>query len=346
MQNITDCHNRHYIWVMTALAVVLTALFITSLLVGSVKIPAKEVVAILTGDSAQYEPWRIIVLETRLPMAITAMLSGAALAVAGLLLQTTFSNPLAGPSILGVSSGASLGVAVVMLSAGTMLDASIIGNIGVLLGAFLGASAVLLVMLLFSSVVKGNMMLLIIGILVSYITGSLISVLNFFSTQEGVHSYVIWGLGSFMGVTWEQTPMFSAVGIIALLWSLMLVKPLNAMLLGERYASNLGVNVKAVRNQLLALSGVLTAVVTAYCGPIEFVGLVVPHIARLLLRTSNHVRLLPATMLCGAMIALLCSIISVLPSNGILPVNAITPIIGVPIILYILINRKKIPYFN
>ena len=149
-----------------------------------------------------------------------------------------------------------------------------------------------------------------------------------------------------MGVTWEQTPMFSAVGIIALLWSLMLVKPLNAMLLGERYASNLGVNVKAVRNQLLALSGVLTAVVTAYCGPIEFVGLVVPHIARLLLRTSNHVRLLPATMLCGAMIALLCSIISVLPSNGILPVNAITPIIGVPIILYILINRKKIPYFN
>lgn len=190
-------------------------------------------------------------------------------------------------------------------------------------------------------------MLLIIGILVSHLASSAISLLNFFSTQEGVHSFVIWGLGNFSGVTFERLPIFASLIIIALGLSLLLVKPLNALLLGARYAENLGVNIRATRNKLLILSGVLTAVVTAFCGPIGFIGLIVPHIARLALKSSNHIVLLPATALCGAVIALLCSLISVLPiSSGVIPINAITPIIGVPIIIYIILNRKRILYFN
>lgn len=190
-------------------------------------------------------------------------------------------------------------------------------------------------------------MLLIIGIMVGYLTSSAISLLNFFSTQEGVHSFVIWGMGNFSGVTLDRLPMFSILILISLLLSFMLVKPLNALLLGARYAENLGVSIKATRNKLLLLSGILTAVVTAFCGPIGFLGLVVPHIARLALRSSNHTVLLPATALAGAVIALLCNLISVLPASwGVIPINAITPVIGVPIIIYIIINRKKILYFN
>ena len=190
-------------------------------------------------------------------------------------------------------------------------------------------------------------MLLIIGILVSYLTSSAVSLLNFFATEEGVHSYVIWGLGNFSGVTPSQLPFFAFFIIATLALSTTLVKPLNALLLGTRYAENLGVNTKRTRNSLLIITGILTAGVTAFCGPISFIGLVVPHIARLMLNTSNHNRLLPATMLAGATVALLCTLISVLPQQvGVIPINAITPIIGVPIIIYIIINRKNIQYFN
>ena len=190
-------------------------------------------------------------------------------------------------------------------------------------------------------------MLLIIGILVSYLASSAVSMLNFFATEEGVHSYVIWGLGNFSGVSVNQLPFFAISIIIALAGSALLVKPLNALLLGTRYAENLGVNTRRVRNALLIITGLLTAIVTAFCGPIGFIGLVVPHIARLVLNTSNHNRLIPATILSGAAVALLCTLISVLPkSYGVIPINAITPIIGVPIIIYIIINRRKIQYFN
>jgi iron complex transport system permease protein len=280
-------------------------------------------------------------------MACTAMLAGAALSVAGLLLQTTFDNPLAGPSILGVSTGSSLGVAIVMLALGGSIGHSLGSYVSILAGALLGAGIIILTLLAFSSIVKSSIMLLIIGILVSHLASSAISLLNFFSTQEGVHSFVIWGLGNFSGVTFERLPIFASLIIIALGLSLLLVKPLNALLLGTRYAENLGVNIRATRNKLLILSGVLTAVVTAFCGPIGFIGLIVPHIARLALKSSNHIVLLPATALCGAVIALLCSLISVLPiSSGVIPINAITPIIGVPIIIYIILNRKRILYFN
>ena len=329
------------------LSLLVVVLLPLNLIYGSIDIPFGEVVNAIFGGEVSKSTWEIIVVETRLPMALTAALAGAALAVAGLLLQTTFDNPLAGPSILGVSTGSSLGVAIVMLAMGGVVSETISSYFGILLGAIVGAAIVMLILLFFSSIVKSTAMLLIIGILVGNLTSSAISLLNFFSTQEGVHSFVIWGMGNFSGVTLDRLPMFSMLVLSSLLLSYMLVKPLNALLLGARYAENLGVNIKTTRNKLLLLSGILTAVVTAFCGPIGFLGLIVPHIARLALRSSNHTVLLPATALAGAVIALLCNLISVLPASwGVIPINAITPVIGVPIIIYIIVNRKKILYFN
>ena len=332
---------------LIALSLLVIVLLPLNLVFGSIDIPLSEVVNALIGEPVAKHTWETIVIETRLPMALTATLAGAALAVSGLLLQTTFDNPLAGPSILGVSTGSSLGVAIVMLALGGVVSESISSYLGILLGAIVGAAVVILVLLFFSSIVKSTAMLLIIGIMVGYLTSSAISLLNFFSTQEGVHSFVIWGMGNFTGVTLDRLPLFSILILVSLLLSFMLVKPLNALLLGARYAENLGVSIKATRNKLLLLSGILTAIVTAFCGPIGFLGLIVPHIARLALRSSNHTVLLPATALAGAVIALLCNLISVLPASwGVIPINAITPVIGVPIIIYIIVNRKKILYFN
>ncbi len=234
-----------------------------------------------------------------------------------------------------------------MLALGGTIGSSLGAYFSVLTGAVVGAGIIMLILLLFSSMVKSTTMLLIIGIMISYLASSAISLLNFFSTQEGVHSFVIWGLGNFSGVTLERLPIFALLTVISVGLSFLMVKPLNALLLGVRYAENLGVNIKATRNKLLVLSGILTAVVTAFCGPIGFLGLIVPHIARLAIRSSNHVVLLPATALAGAVVALLCALISVIPSSfGVIPINAITPVIGVPIIIYIILNRKRILYFN
>lgn len=330
---------------LIALSLLVVVLLPLNLVYGSIDIPFSEVLNALIGEPVSKHTWETIVVETRLPMALTAALAGAALAVAELLFQTTFDNPLAGPSILGVSTGSSLGVAVVMLAMGGVVSEALTSYFSILLGAIAGAAVVMMILLFFSSIVKSTAMLLIIGIMVGYLTSSAISLLNFFSTQEGVHSFVIWGMGNFTGVTLDRLPLFSILILVSLGLSFMLVKPLNALLLGARYAENLGVSIKATRNKLLLLSGILTAVVTAFCGPIGFLGLVVPHIARLALRSSNHTVLLPATALAGAVIALLCNLISVLPSS-VIPINAITPIIGVPIIIYVIINRKKILYFN
>lgn len=347
--NSNSTSNLRFGISMAVIIAMLIMLIVANLLIGSVDIDPLAVWQIVTGRGHENHVWEIIILNTRLPMIATAALSGAALSVSGLLLQTAFNNPLAGPSILGVSTGASFGVAVVMLASGSALwlTQSVGTYMTILIGALAGAALVLIVLLLFSSMVHSSTMLLIIGILVSYLTSSAVSLLNFFATEEGVHSYVIWGLGNFSGVTPSQLPFFAFFIIATLALSTTLVKPLNALLLGTRYAENLGVNTKRTRNSLLIITGILTAGVTAFCGPISFIGLVVPHIARLVLNTSNHNRLLPATMLTGATVALLCTLISVLPQQvGVIPINAITPIIGVPIIIYIIINRKNIQYFN
>ncbi len=326
----------------------LPLLFFACMMWGSVDIPASEVLRALAGQQLDNPVWQVILIESRLPMTLCAMLAGATLSVAGLLLQTTFNNPLAGPSILGISSGASLGVAIVMLLLGASVTTLGFGYYAAVVGgAMAGAMLIMVVLLLFSGIVRSTAMLLIVGILVGYLTSSGIALLNFFSTQEGVHSFVIWGMGSFSGMTWSRLGIFAAIGLTALLLSLLLIKPLNAMLLGSRYAESMGVNIRRTRNSLMLLSGLLTAVTTAFCGPIGFIGLVVPHIARMFLHTSNHRRLLPATALTGSAVGLLCTLLSVLPSRAeVIPVNAITPIIGIPIIIYIIVARKRLHYFN
>ena len=343
--------SRRFSLTVILLLALLALLVVACLVFGSVDIDASAVMSIVMGNESDNEAWNIIVLQTRIPMILTAALAGAALAISGLLLQTTFNNPLAGPSILGVSTGAGLGVAVVMLAMGgtigkMMGDVAIGGYIATLIGAFIGAGAVMLVLIVFSSIVKSSTMLLIIGMLVSYLASSVVQLLNSVATEEGVHSYVAWGFGNFSGVTNAQMPLFASLIIVGLIGSVMMVKPLNALLLGTRYAENLGVNTHRTRIALLTVTGLLTAVVTAYCGPIGFLGLVVPHIARLMLSTSNHSRLIPVTILAGADIALFCTLLSVGGEYGVIPINAITPIIGVPIILYIILNRRKIQCFN
>ncbi len=331
--------------VFTISALLLAMLFAGCLLTGSVDIPATEVFNALLGNECQRQSWNYIVLETRLPSACTALLCGAALSVAGLLMQTTFNNPLAGPSILGISSGASLGVAIVILALGSVAGAW--GHIAVLGGALIGAMAVMLLLLIISSVLRSSTMLLIVGILLGYLTSSAISLLNFFASTEGVRSFVIWGLGSFNGVTLSTLPLFAIATLLLVGCSMLYAKPLNALLLGDRYAASAGVNMKAIRSVMLLLSGGLTAVATAWCGPIGFIGLVVPHIARLAFRSSNHILLLPATALIGSLIGVLCLFVSTLPGEStVIPINAITPIVGVPVILYIILRRRTIFYFN
>ena len=337
--------------VFSTLTVMSIIVGLACIFIGSVDIPFDEVVNSLIGKGTQKPTWDYIIHESRIPLTITAALAGAALAISGLLMQTTFQNPLAGPSILGVSTGASMGVAILTLGAGGLLQGIFGNHIGEyvtnIVGALLGAGIIIAILIGFSSVIRNTLMLLIIGILISYLSSSTISLLNFFSSAEEVKSYVVWGLGSYSGVTTQQLPLFALSTIIALLWSLTLSKPLNALLLGERYVQNMGYNIRNLRNSLLTISGVLTAIVTAFCGPIGFLGLIAPHVARLMLNSSNHVILIPATILCGAFISLLCTLLSVLPSSiGVIPINAITPIIGVPIILYVILNRKRINYFN
>jgi iron complex transport system permease protein len=326
------------------LGVLIVVLFALNLVMGSVSIPVADVFSILAGDKTLKPSWQFIVLESRLPQAITAMLCGGALAVSGLMLQTAFRNPLAGPSIFGINSGAGLGVALVMLLLGGGLSVGSLqigGFAAILIAAFIGAMVVMALIFFFSTLVRNNVMLLIVGIMIGYISNSAISLLNFFATDEGVKSYMVWGMGSFGGVSMANMPVFAGVTIIGLFGALLLIKPLNALLLGDRYAENLGVNILRVRNWLLIVTGLLTAVTTAFCGPVAFIGLAVPHIARLLLTTDNHRVLLPATILCGAVVALICNLICFLPGeSGVIPLNAVTPLIGAPVIIYVIARKR------
>ncbi len=327
------------------LAVLIVALLAMNVLVGSIKIPASDVLSILMGNGEHLRPsWRYIVLESRLPQALTALLCGGALAVSGLLLQTAFRNALADPSIFGISSGAGLGVALVMLLLGGSFGAGsfgVSGYMAIILAAFIGAMTVMAIIFFFSTLVKNDIMLLIIGIMIGYLSSSAISLLQFFATDEGVKSYMVWGMGSFGGVSMRQMPVFASVTLLGMVGALLLIKPLNALMLGANYAENLGVSVRRVRNELLIVTGLLTAITTAFCGPVSFIGLAVPHVARLLFRTDNHRVLLPATILCGSAVALLCNLLCFLPGEGgVVPLGAVTPLMGAPIIIYVIIKRR------
>ena len=332
--------------VISGLAVFALLLFAVSLYSGSVSIPVSAITDILLGKGSPEHPsWQFIIIENRIPQSITALLCGAALSVSGLLLQTAFRNPLAGPSVLGIDSGAHLGVALVVLVAGGVVSTSslTIGGFAlVILAALSGAMAVMAVLLFLSRLLQNNVMLLIAGIMVGYIASSLISLLNFRATAEGVHAMALWGMGSFSSVSLDRLPYAVAIICLGLLLAFLLMKPLNALLLGDNYARNLGISLRRTRSLLLLTTGLLTAASTAFCGPIGFIGLAVPHIARLLLGSANHRTLLPATLLTGASLALLCNIISTLPGeSGIIPINVITPVIGAPIVLWVILRIEK-----
>lgn len=326
------------------LSILTVLLLMANVFFGAIHIPAEEVTGILTGRIDMDNPLIYIVIGSRIPQALTAFLAGAALAVTGLLLQTAFRNPLAGPSILGISSGASLGVALVMLFFGGTISLgtlSVGGYTAVIAGALAGSLAVMSLLIAFSVRVKGELMLLIIGIMTGYLTSSLVTLLSSLSSAEGVRGYVMWGMGNFSGVSLVQLPWFALITVAGLLCSVLLAKPLNILLLGDNYARNLGVRVGGVKNMLLLVTGILTAVVTAYCGPVAFIGLAIPHVARMIWRTDNHWVLIPGTMLCGAVVALGCNLLSVLPDGNIIPINALTPLVGVPVIIYVIVKRNR-----
>lgn len=323
-------------------SVILVLLFLLNLFVGSVTLPVADVVAILLGHGCG-DTTEFIVLGSRLPMALTAVLAGAGLSASGLMLQTAFRNPLAGPSVLGITSGASLGVALVMLLLGGSISAGAVtigGYAAVIAGAFAGSLLIMGMLLTLSTLLKNNLMLLITGIMIGYLVSSAIMLLNYISTAEGVQSYVMWGMSTFNGVSLGQMPLFAGLSLCGIVMALMLVKPLDLLLLGDGYARNLGVNLRRVRNMLLFATGVLTATITAYCGPVSFLGLAIPHIARLIFRSDNHRVLMPATLLTGAAVTLACNLLCVLPSNSVLPINAVTPLIGAPVVIWVLVSHR------
>ena len=319
-------------------------LFAMSLIVGSVRIPLADVCDILFDKFDGKESWKYIIMENRLPQALTAMLCGASLAVCGLMLQTAFRNPLAGPDVFGISSGAGLGVAIVMLFLGGSVSTTLFtvsGFLAILTAAFIGAIVVTMIVLFLSTMVRNSVLLLIVGLMVGYVSSSAVALLNFFASEEGVKSYMVWGMGNFGGVSMDHMLLFALLCLVGIIASIFLIKPLNIMLLGTQYAESLGINIRQIRNLLLVTVGLLTAVTTAFCGPILFIGLAIPHISRLLFRTDNHQILLPGTVLTGAVIALFCNLVCYLPGElGIIPLNAVTPLIGAPVIIYVIIKRR------
>ncbi|MBQ6161346.1 MAG: iron ABC transporter permease [Prevotella sp.] len=327
------------------LAIATVVLLALNLLVGSVHIPLGDIVDILRGHEVANPGYRYIILESRLPQAITALLTGAALATCGLMLQTMFRNPLAGPSVFGIDSGASLGVAIVILAMGGSVITgmgTLSGLMAILISAFLGAILVMIVLLWAAERVRSNVMLLIVGIMTGYLVSSAIVLLNFFATEEGVRSYMIWGMGNFSGVPLSHLPTYTFIILICLGVALLMVKPLNQLMLGEQYAEGLGLNVRRFRIQLLMVTGILTATSTAYCGPIAFIGLAVPHIARILFHHTDHRHLLPVTMIMGSIVALLCNLVCSIPFSGsVIPLNALTPFIGAPVVIYVILKDKN-----
>jgi len=321
-------------------------LFAVNIVYGSVSIPMDDIFSILfSSQELSTQGYALIITQTRLPQAITAILTGAALSVAGLLLQTLFRNALAGPGILGVSAGASLGVAVLVLISGfssSIFLSDMIFQYGIILFAFIGAFLSLALVLFFASIVRNNTSLLIVGIMVGYAVSSIIGFLQFMGHQEQVHAFVIWGLGSFSHTTSDQLPLFALIVALGLLLGFYFVKPLNALLLGEDYASNLGVKVKQSRFALILISGLLTAVATAYAGPIAFIGLAVPHLTRMVFLTSDHKVLLPALVFMGSAVALSCNLIARLPAfDQAIPINIVTAVFGAPLVIWLLATNRS-----
>ena len=338
---------RRFLLLSLLLVLAIILLVVVNLLIGTVHIPVADVCRILLGMGSNSEIWTNIILSSRLPQVLTAIVAGAGLAVSGLQMQTVFRNPLAGPSVLGISNGSALGVAFVVLMSGQLGGVALsrlgyLGDVAISVAAIVGALTVLLLIVWISQRVKVNVTLLIIGVMIGYLANAIIGVLKFLSPEEDVKAFVVWGLGSFSRVSGDQMVLFVVLMCILLPMSFLLVKPMNMLLLGDRYAANLGLNVQRARMQVIVSSGVLVAIVTAYCGPIMFIGLAVPHLARAIFRSSDHRQLMPATALSGAALALTCNFIARMPGfEGALPVNSVTALVGAPVIAGVLFRRRQ-----
>ncbi|MBT3741239.1 MAG: iron ABC transporter permease [Polaribacter sp.] len=335
-------YTKHFIF----LSFLLIILFFVNISLGSVSIPFSEIFTTLTGGTPPKESWETIILNFRLPKAITAILVGSGLSICGLLMQTLFRNPLAGPFVLGISSGASLGVAILILGSsvfGGFLLSSSLSNWSLPIAASLGAFLVLSAVIIAANKVRNTMSILIIGLMFGSLTSAVISVLAYFSEANQIQQYLFWSFGSLGNLTWNELLVFSLIYFVGIIGAITVIKPLNSFLLGENYAMSLGINIKKSRNIILLITSLLTGVITAFSGPIAFVGLAVPHIARMLFSSSNHKILIPSTAIIGAIVLLICDSIAQLPTSEFtLPINAITSLFGAPIVIWLLIRKKTI----
>lgn len=341
--------SRPRSWLIALLLLLLVLVFIFSLSMGSVSIPFEQILAILTGGEAARSSWETIVLKFRLPKALTAMLAGSALSVSGLQMQTLFRNPLAGPFVLGISSGASLGVALVVLTVGlaggtTLLAGiSLTGDLGLAAAAITGSGIVLALVMAAARRLQSTMTLLILGLMFGYATSALVSILLYFSIADRIQAYISWTFGSFSGVTWSQLTILAPAILVGLGLGFLLIKALNALLLGDTYARSLGLNVRRARVGVIFSAALLAGSVTAFCGPIGFLGIAVPHLGRALLRSSDHRILLPATALMGAILAVCADILAGLPGSDLtLPLNAVTALIGAPVVAWVILRRQSV----
>ena len=327
------------------LIVLLIVCFFVNISLGSVSIPLKAIVNSLIGNATEQETWQLIIQNYRLPKALTAIIVGSGLGISGLLMQTLFRNPLAGPFVLGISSGASLGVALVILGSnifGGVLAALMISKWGIVLAASIGSFLVLIAVLLVSLKVQDTMAILIIGLMFASITAAIVSVLSFFGSAEQLQQYIFWGFGSLGNLTWDDLIILLSIYSIGLILGIASIKSLNTFLLGENYAKSLGLNLKQSRFLIIIATSLLAGTITAFTGPIAFIGLAIPHLTRQVFNTSNHKILLPAVFLFGAIVMLICDIIAQLPhSDYTLPINAITSLVGAPVVIWLLVRKRK-----
>lgn len=341
--------NKIKVFVLLA---ILVAAFLLDVAFGSIHIPVKEVVRILFTPDSGNESWIYIVEKIRLPKALTAVIVGCGLSVSGLQMQTLFRNPLAGPSVLGITAGASLGVALVMLSAGTITSLYTIKELGIsgswliILASSAGAALIMIIIVGISSSLKDNVVVLIVGVMIGNITLSVISIWQYFSSPELIKDYLLWTFGSLGGVTGSQLLILAIVVFVGLLISFFSSKLLDALLLGDNYARSMGLTVQHARILIIGSTSILAGGITAFCGPIGFIGIAVPHLARALFNTSNHRILIPACCLIGTVLMLICDIVAQLPgSQTVLPINVITALVGSPVVIWIIAGPTKLRGF-
>lgn len=337
--------TKSYKRVFISIVVLLLICFVANISLGSVFIPWLDTLSSLVGGTVEKEAWRHIIVDYRLPKALTAIIVGSGLGVSGLLMQTLFRNPLAGPFVLGISSGASLGVALLILGSaftGVAVSSFLISKWGLVIAASLGSILVLFAVMLVSIKVRDTMAILIIGLMFGSITAAIVSVLAYFAPADQLQQYIFWGFGSLGNLSWHDVLIFSGISLLGMLLSILAIKPLNTLLLGENYARSLGLNIKTSRFLIIVATGLLAGSVTVFAGPIAFIGLAVPHLTRQLFHTSNHKTLIPAVILLGSIIMLVCDSIAQLPSSEYtLPINAITSLIGAPVVIWLLVRKRK-----